>query len=130
MKILIVEDDKNSAKIMAHFLSQYGTCQIVSDGLEAMATVMEAYRVSEPYDLLFIDIMMPNLNGIDTLKGIRDFELQQNIEKGNRVKAIMTSALSGDVIRIEAYEQGCTAYLNKPINFQHLERILKDEFMI
>lgn len=130
MKILIVEDDKNSMKLMIHFMNRFGTCNTADDGLQAVAAVMDAYKAGECYDLLIMDIMMPNLDGLETLQSIRAYEERRGIPKERFVKAIMVSALSGDTIRAEAYEKGCMAYMRKPIDFDKLERIIRDEFFV
>lgn len=128
MKILIIEDDKNSARLMCIFLKQYGACDIAQDGLMGLEYVSKALADGLPYDLVMVDIMMPHLNGLDTLRAIRTMENKYAIPKDKQVKAIMTSALESDGLRIEAYESGCLAYVRKPINFELLKAILMDEF--
>lgn len=130
MRILVVEDDMNSSKLMVHFLRRFGTCDTAADGVEAVAAVMEAYKTGSPYDLLILDIMMPNLGGMETLKAIRTYEEGSGIPYDDHVKAIMVSALSGDTIRTEAYQKGCTAYIRKPIDFHQLERVIRDELLL
>ena len=63
LKILIAEDDLISRKFLSKFLSQYGECDIVVDGLEAIDAYMLAMREKKPYDLICLDIMMPKLDG-------------------------------------------------------------------
>lgn len=130
MKILIVEDDRNSLKLMAHFLNRFGTCDTASDGQEAVAAVMEAYRTEEPYDLVVLDVMMPNLDGIQALKSIRDYEKRLNLSGECGVKAVMISALSGDTVRAEAYQHGCIMYMRKPVDFHQLERVIREELFV
>lgn len=129
MRILVVEDDMNSSKLMVHFLRRFGTCDTATDGVEAIAAVTESYRTGSPYDLLILDIMMPNLGGMETLRAIRTYEEGLGIPCEDHVKAIMVSALSGDTIRTEAYQKGCTAYIRKPIDFHQLERVIRDELL-
>ncbi len=127
MKILIVEDDRNSLKLMTHFLSRFGACDTAVDGLEAVAAVTAAYKAGTPYDLAVLDIMMPNLDGMETLQRIRAYEETTGVPPGNELKVIMVSALSGDPIRSEAYGKGCMAYICKPVDFHQLERVIHDE---
>ncbi len=130
MKILIVEDDKNSMKLMIHFFDKFGVCDTASDGLEAISAVILANRLGQRYDLIILDIMMPNLDGIETLKTIREYEVQLNVPQDKSLKAIMVSALSGDTVLTEAYQQGCVAFMRKPIDFNKFERIIREEFSI
>lgn len=128
MKILIIEDDKNSAHLMCLFLKQFGDCEIAQDGLMGLEYVSKSLADGTPYSLLILDMMMPHLNGLDTLRAIRVLESKHAVPKDQQVKAIMTSAMESDGLRIEAYESGCLAYVRKPINFEFLKAILLDEF--
>ena len=130
MKILIVEDDKNSIKLMLHFLGRFGTCEVAQDGLEAVAAVMEATNKQEGYDLLVMDIMMPNMDGIQTLEHIRNREERLKIPKEKQLKTIMVSALTDDSVRAEVYLKGCIAFIRKPVDFKLLESVIRDEFKI
>jgi two-component system chemotaxis response regulator CheY len=130
MNILIIEDDKNSASLMAHFMKRYGTCDIARDGLEGLAKVLEAFHENKHYDLLVVDIMMPNMNGLDTLQKIKEIENNHLIPKDKQAKSIVISALDGDTVRIESYERGSLAFIRKPVDFIKLENIMKDEFDI
>ena len=77
MKILIVEDDIISRTFLSKFLDQYGECDIVVDGMEALDAYLIAEKEKQPYDLIFLDIMMPKIDGTKVLKAIRDFEKQR-----------------------------------------------------
>ncbi len=94
MKILIAEDDLASRKFLLKFLSNYGVCDITVDGLEAMEAYLLAFDEKEPYDLIFLDIIMPKMDGQKVLKAIRDFEIQKNLALHERVKIIMTTGLN------------------------------------
>ncbi|MBP5652617.1 MAG: response regulator, partial [Lachnospiraceae bacterium] len=77
MKILIAEDDFASRKFMLRFLSKYGECDITVDGLEAVDAFLMALEGGDGYDLVCLDIMMPALDGYQTLKAIRDIEKEK-----------------------------------------------------
>lgn len=128
MKILVVEDDKNSAKLMVLFLAQYGTVVHVVDGLAAFSEVMSAVSIGEPFDLIMMDIMMPNMDGIETVQCIRDFERKADVSREQGAKIIMVSALADDTVRAEAYQKGCAAYIRKPVDFKFLGKIIAEEF--
>lgn len=125
MRILIVEDDLASRRFISKFLSSYGECDITVDGLEALEAFMIAHDEGEPYDLICLDIMMPNLDGEKTLKVIRDIERQKGIEDFNRVKVIMTTALNDTDRVFNAFDTGCEAYASKPINTEKLVEVIK-----
>jgi len=115
MKILIVEDDFISRRIIKEILSPYGDCDIVVDGQEAVQA-FKAYEADDPYDLICMDIMMPNLDGQEALKQIRDIEKESGIKGSGEVKVIMITALDDPKTVFKAYYKGgATSYIVKPI---------------
>lgn len=125
MKILIVEDDFASRKFMLKFLSNYGECDITVDGVEALEAFTMALDEEENYDLICLDIMMPVMDGYQTLNKIREIEKKRAIPEDKKVKIIMTSALSERRSVTKAFELGCTAYAGKPIDQRKFENELR-----
>ena len=124
LKILIAEDDLISRKFLGKFLAQYGECDMVVDGLEAVDAFLMAMRDKEPYDLICLDIMMPKVDGVKVLKAIRDIETQHGILPEKRSKVIMTTALSEAQYVQTAFDYGCEAYAAKPIETDKLTEVL------
>lgn len=125
MKILIAEDDFASRKYMLHFLSKYGEVDVTVDGLEALEAYTMALDAKEPYQLVCLDIMMPNSDGYQALKEIRALEKERGITKENEAKIIMTTALTEGRNVNKAFDLGCEAYAGKPIDPKKFERVLK-----
>ncbi len=125
MKILIVEDDFASRKFLSKFLSDYGDCDVTVDGVEALEAFIMAWDEGKPYDLICLDIMMPNLDGEKTLEMIRDYESRRGVDESSRVKIIMTTALNETDRVFNAFESGCEAYAAKPINTDKFIEVLQ-----
>lgn len=125
LKILVAEDDLASRKFLSTFLSQYGDCDMVVDGLEAIDAYMISMRDKHPYDLICLDIMMPKLDGVKVLKAIREIETNKFILPEKRVKIIMTTALSEAELVQEAFQYGCEAYASKPINTAKFTEVMQ-----
>ena len=125
MKILIAEDDLISRKFLLKFFSQYGECDLVVDGLEALDAFLMSVKDNTPYDLICLDIMMPKVDGVKVLKSIRDFELQKGITSAKRSKIIMTTALAETKFVQDAFDIGCDAYAAKPIDIEKMTNVLK-----
>ncbi|MEW9123432.1 MAG: response regulator [Thermotaleaceae bacterium] len=125
MKILIAEDDFVSRKFISKFLSQYGECDLVVDGLEAIDAYMMAMKDKEPYDLICLDIMMPKVDGVKVLKAIRELETQKGILPESRVKIIMTTALAETDLVQQAFEYGCEAYASKPLDTNKFAEVMR-----
>ena len=117
MRILIVEDDPISSRLLQVILSVYGNLSTVENGEAAVYAFVRAWRKRKPYDLICMDIMMPKMNGIDALKHIRRIEESNGIPRNQRVKVIMLTALDDTASVTEAFfEGGATAYLVKPLD--------------
>lgn len=125
MRILIAEDDLVSRKFLHKFLLQYGECDLVVDGLEAIDAYMLSIKEKKPYDLICLDIMMPKVDGVKVLKVIKDLETQLGILPENRAKIIMTTVLAETQIVQQAFEYGCDAYASKPIDIKKLVEVME-----
>ena len=126
MKALIVEDDFTSRLLLQELLKQYGSSHIAVNGLEAVKVCEKAIKNNNQYDLICLDIMMPEMDGHTALRKIRDIEDEADMDSSNRAKIVMTTAL-GDVKNVMgAYYELCDGYLVKPYTRDQLEKELKN----
>jgi two-component system response regulator VanR len=105
--ILVVEDDISILELICEFLEAkgYKVCSC-SDGLEGIQKFRE-----EKFDLVILDIMMPNLDGYSVCKMIR---AQSN------VAIIFLSALNEESDQLKGFELECDDYITKPFSFNLL----------
>ncbi len=113
MNILIVDDNKNNRMILQLLLEDYmedneldGIEFLIdeaSDGLEAIRKTDE-----KEYDIVFMDIMMPNMDGIEATKRIR--------QKHNKLLIITVSAVDDSERQKEILSNGAEDYISKPVN--------------
>jgi two-component system chemotaxis response regulator CheY len=130
MKTLIVEDDFTSRLLLQELLKSYGPYHIAVNGKEAIEAVRVALESDEPYDLICLDIMMPQMDGQQALKEIRSLEEDRGIDSSHGARIVMTTAL-GDVKNVSsAYLNLCDAYLTKPIQKAKLLEELRQLKMI
>ena len=108
MRILLVEDEEHLADLVAEVLGREGhTAETVSDGRSALARAL-----SEDYDLLVVDWMLPDLNGVEVVKRLRAAEV--------RVPVLMLTARDQIEDRVEGLDAGADDYLPKPFAFPEL----------
>ncbi len=115
MKSLIVEDDFTSRLILQEILKVYGPAHIAVNGREAVDAVEAALNASAPYDLVCLDIMMPEMDGQEALTKIRSLEEARGILSTNGSKIFMTTALEEPRDVVTAFKGLCDAYIVKPI---------------
>jgi two-component system chemotaxis response regulator CheY len=125
MRILIAEDDYVSRKFLYKFMSKYGDCDVTVDGMEAIDVFLMALDEGRPYDLVCLDIMMPEVDGIKVLKTIRKLEIERGVEELLRTKVIMTTALSHTDQVLESFDSGSEGYAVKPIDTDKLVKVLQ-----
>ncbi len=120
MRSLIVDDDFTCRRILQAYLSKYGECHIAVNGQEAIEAFTASIEENSPYDVITLDIMMPETNGHDVLKAIREIEEVYNIYGSDSVKIIMTTALGDSENIRHAFRAQCEGYLVKPIDKDNL----------
>jgi len=131
MKILIVEDDFGSRVSIQRMLTQYGECEVAVNGKEAMEAFTTSLETGTPYDLICMDIMMPEMNGQEALSLIREKEKLFKISPRNEATIVMMTALDMAKDVIEAYYKGgCTSYLVKPILKENVYKMLQELKMV
>lgn len=116
MKILIAEDDFVSRRLMQGILSPYGECHVAVNGREAVEQFKLALKENDNYDLVCLDIMMPEKDGNEVLREIRDLEDKAGILGLDGVKIIMTTALDNPRIIMKAFKDQCEDYIIKPVD--------------
>lgn len=124
MKILIVEDDFTSRKLLLALLSSYGECDVAVNGEEALVAFDAATDDGDPYSLVCLDIMMPVMDGQETLAEIRNRESLAGVQGLDGVKIIMTTALDDSQNVMTAFRSQCEGYLVKPIGKADLTKLL------
>jgi two-component system, OmpR family, response regulator BaeR len=110
--ILIVEDESDLSSVMADYVTAAGyAARVIADGREALASV---HRVVP--DLIVLDIMLPNLDGLALCKAVREF---------SEVPIIMVTARVQEIDRLLGLETGADDYLCKPFSPRELVARIK-----
>ncbi len=125
LRVLIVEDDFTCRILLQEVMNRYGVCHIATNGFEALVAFQEAIQSGAPYDLVFLDIMMPEMDGQETLKRIRAIETDEGIMVGKGVRIIMATSHADSKNILESFNELCDAYLIKPIQVHKLISELK-----
>lgn len=125
LRVLVVEDDFVSRFTLREMLAEVGTCEVAVNGKEALAAFKMRLDEGQPYDLVCLDIMMPEMDGHETIKRLRATEAARGIHGLERACVVMTTALSDVEHVMAAFSQQADAYLVKPIDFDALRTQLQ-----
>ena len=108
MRILIVEDEARLARLIARVLAEEGyATETVGEGRPALARAL-----AEPFDLLIVDWMLPDLDGVQVVRRLRAAEMN--------VPVLMLTARTQIEDRVEGLDAGADDYLSKPFAFPEL----------
>ncbi len=124
MKFLIAEDNKQNVELLVSMLTDYGGYDIAEDGKQAFNLFMDAHNEGSPYDLIFLDIIMPEIEGDQVLVMIREWE-KANLKGQTPVPIVMASAKSDADTIFESYDQGCQLFVMKPYLKSELDDLMK-----
>jgi two-component system chemotaxis response regulator CheY len=125
LRVLIVEDDFTSRLLLQTFLSRYGECHIAVNGKEAVEAFRAALEQGQIYDLICMDIMMPEMDGREAVRHVRGIEEAHGIFSNAGAKIIMTTAVNDLKEVIRCFQELCDCYLVKPIDLTQLLSQLK-----
>ncbi len=114
LKVMVVEDNLINMKLMDTLLSKYG---IIIDKAKNGKEAVEMLRKDNTYNIIFMDMQMPEMNGIDATRIIRN-----EICKDTPVIALSAAVLKED--RENATEAGMNDFLEKPVNVEKLKEVL------
>ncbi len=126
LTILIVDDNVINRKVLETLLEKEGyKLLIATDGLEAVAHYSKAQSSKHPIDIIFMDIVMPNLDGLGATQEIR------RLENEKHWRHVPIIALTGNALptqQIEARDAGMDAYITKPFKIDIILREIEKFF--
>lgn len=115
-KVLAVDDNPESLKVLKLFFEENeGTLTTADSGREALALIE-----SETFDLILMDMQMPEMDGLEATKRIRNL---RNIKKRTPVIALTANAMPGD--KEVCLKAGMNDYLTKPVDLEELKKLLR-----
>lgn len=119
LRVLVVDDNKVNQEVMVRMLNLEGlkNIDIANDGNEAIEQTKEALESQEPYDVIFMDIQMPNLDGRQATKILRG-------EMDVKIPIVAVSAFTGDENVQQCLAVGMSLFLAKPLRRPHLHKLL------
>ena len=125
MRFLVVDDDPVTRLFVEEELSAHGEVTACQDGETALSAFGRALEREQPFGVIFVDIMMPGLDGHTTLERIRALEDAAGVPDMERTPAVMVTALEDKSHVTRAFFRGrAVEYLHKPVSAEKLAQVL------
>lgn len=123
-RILVVEDDLISRRLLTSIMSKYGHCDVATSGAEGIVSFLLALEEGHPYEFMLLDIMMPGMDGRRMLRQVRSMEEQTPRQNSTPCKVIMVSGLDDKESVLGSFREGCEGYLVKPLDRTKMDELL------
>ncbi|NCD35037.1 MAG: response regulator [Spartobacteria bacterium] len=120
LNMLVVDDDLCAGRVLEMMLKAYGDVLWIDNGFDAVNSVADQLEAKKNYDLICLDIMMPEIDGHATLRQIRQLENNYGIPDAKRSKILMVSALGDPRNIMESFAGLSNGYIVKPVTQQRV----------
>ena len=120
VRALIVEDDDTTRLLLNAILSRYATCDTVQNGGQALEAVQKALQGGQPYDLITLDLVLPDLEGLEVLRRVRELERERNVVSRDAVRILIVTGAREDPAADYEFRNGSEAWLLKPLRERSL----------
>jgi two-component system chemotaxis response regulator CheY len=116
-RYLVVDDDEMGRLMLQDFLSEFAPCDCAANGKEGLAFFEKALSEGNPYSLLCIDLIMPEMNGLALIRKIRELEKTNLLFSNFRTKIFVITASDSTWDKADLIlEDLCDDYIVKPFN--------------
>lgn len=117
MRFLIIDDDEAVHMYLTQLLSPYARCEAVFNGSDAIEKYKQAHEEKDPYDTVFMDILMPEMDGHEVTQKLRDLEKELKVDGPDEFKLVMITSLKDTKNVSQAFFKGyASCYIVKPFN--------------
>lgn len=125
LTILIVDDSKSARMALESVLAPYGKCRMVKNGREAVECVESALKRGRRYDLIMMDIEMPEMDGHTAVQTIRSLLEKNGVPPDQYPKLVMVSSMKDTHNIMKAqFEDPVDIYITKPFQGQTIVEAL------
>jgi HD-like signal output (HDOD) protein len=125
MKILIVDDEMVSRTKLKLIMENFGQCQAVDNGKDAVSMFHKAHQQGKPFGLIMLDIDMPEMDGVEVLSEIIEAEIKLVISKKDKAKILMVTSFTDKDRVVSCIQSGCEDYIAKPFDLNIIGKKLE-----
>lgn len=126
LNILILEDETTSRMLLRQLLIQFGNVYDYENGKDVLNKYKESLETKEYFDLVCLDIMVPEMDGQEVLHEIRKAEEQYGLDRlKSQTKILMITALDDKDNFLYSFKEQCDGYIIKPFDKSKIDSALK-----
>jgi two-component system chemotaxis response regulator CheY len=130
-RFLIVDDQEINRYMLQAFLNDYAVCKCAANGKEGLRLFENALLERKPFDLVCVDLMMPEMNGIALIKKIKELEKAHEGFDVLKTKIFVITASESMWDKADLLmDHLCEDYINKPFNRENLVTSLRNNGLI
>ncbi len=117
MRFLVIDDDEAVHMYLTQLLSPYARVEAVFNGAEAIDKYKKAHKDKDPYNTVFMDILMPGMDGHEVTKNLRELEKELHVDGPEEFNLVMITSLKDTKNVSQAFFKGyASCYIVKPFN--------------
>jgi two-component system chemotaxis response regulator CheY len=121
-RFLVVDDDEMGRLMLQDFLSEFAPCDCAVNGREGLDFFERALAGGNPYDMLCVDLVMPEMNGLALIRKIRDIEKTHPFFSNSRTRIFVISASDSTWEKADLLlDNLCDDFITKPFNRDSLK---------
>ena len=114
MKTLVIDAEEALKESICNIFATKGACDSANDGNMGLELIKQAFNLNSPYELIILDIVLPEVDGHTIIKKIRAWELAGNIDPLMEAKIVVMSRRRDEPTILQAFRNGATGWINKP----------------
>ncbi len=121
LRCLVIEDDTPTGAVLSHIMKKHGSCMVVGTARGGYAQFLKAWERTEPYQIMFIDLGLPDVGGLAILSAVRRFESEHHIPRNRRCMVLVcTGSMEVEDIKASLVLEA-DGYLVKPVSLEAIE---------
>ena len=130
MKSLVVDDVRPNCRVMQAVLAKYGSCDAASNGRECVETFHKAWQDGAPYQAIFLDMVLPDMDGFKVLEVLRKIETAMKVATEQRAHVFFVSSHDPEAYVDKLQGLQYDGWITKPISLNTVTEKLRRSGLI
>lgn len=125
MKTLVIDNTANPNACLCKVLKDLGKCDVANGGVEGFKAVKEHLINEDPYNIIFLDIVLPDVDGLELIKNIRNLEDSFGVTPEKEAIVVVITFKKDEPTILKGFSNGATGWFHKPLKPEDVEASIK-----